>query len=235
MYNPRSSHTSTFFESDYVNFVTDTITKTRSVVAKKNIKKGDLIISEHVYKGSSQELCNMVQKNSYFFNSLYPRKLEWNVENSPEQSDLGQDKVTFNSFMIDYDLEKQSLCLGDKISFFNHHCDCNAYAIISTIETRICDIVIMSVVAIKDIKSNEEIFINYGSKHGHTDTFDYKCECGVKEENMRDKIRREQSEMAYKIVRKEKFERCLQNYFKSPEIISVVFVCILVIKFYITC
>jgi hypothetical protein len=224
MYIPRSSLTSTLFESPNVQFFTDPVTKNRSVVAKNNIKMGELLISEHVFKGSSQELCNMIQKNSYFFNSLYPRTLEWSEKNSSEQADLGQEKITFNCFMLERDLDMQSLVLGDKISYFNHYCDSNACPTFHTIETNICDIVIMSVVAMKDVKCDEEIFINYGTKHGHTDSFNYKCNCGINEEVIRETIKRDQSKAAHNLVNKNNLEKRTQHYFKSPKIIFTVLV-----------
>lgn len=204
--------THTIFKSEKISFETND-EDYRYVKANQIINKGELIIIEHCYgTQNSLDIIKLIKNSPNFFNSLYPRKIEWNEKiaiecGSDEIIELCYLKTKKNTFSID-----NYKYIGYDISRFNHSNLSNTN--ISNIN---CDIglevecPIFYMYANRDININEEITINYGSEYfKNNNEFEYNK---INNENSTYKIDiKEIVDYAYKYLQEDICKEILFNH-----------------------
>ena len=143
----------------------------RYVRAKKQIKKGDLLLVEHCYLTKNiSDLPNFILHSPELFDNLYPRKEKWTEQLLSEEGQtddfmtLIYEKAQKNAFGICY--RKDKYCLGLDISNFNHAISPNAYVKNKTyfIDENV-SVFIMYLISDQEINIDEEITISYGNAY----------------------------------------------------------------------
>ena len=163
--------TNTLFKSKKISFETKN-DDYRFVTSTQNIKKGELLLIEHVYcTEDSNIIQNVILHSPELFNNLYPRKIPWTekIIQEQEQTDeiieLIEEKMNKNSFNT-FNILGVTWTIGLDISKFNHSNVPNAYVgfyrnfIIHDTDVKCA---LGYVYSTCDITTGEEITISYGS------------------------------------------------------------------------
>jgi len=141
-----------------------------SVVAKKPIAMGSIVLIEHVLSGTVKHLTAIVENCPHLYDELYPR-------GSGERKFLAKRKVLVNSFGDGDDRD-----LGLFASKLNHSCDPNVVVECIPLQSMTDDhtTTLLVVLAVKDICCNEEIVMCYKPLVGHEECqlYGFKCNCG---------------------------------------------------------
>lgn len=163
-----SNFTNTIFKSDKISFDTKD-DDYRFVKAVQNIKKGELLLVEHVYCSKNiKTMASVILSSPELFNNLYPRNIPWNVniliEPTSEIWDLTYEKIEKNAFKTD-DL----FFIGLSTPIFNHASEPNSCvsSSVSIIEDTDVHSALQYVYSSQDISINEEVTIWYGSKRNN--------------------------------------------------------------------
>jgi len=140
----------------------------RYVQAKKQIKKGELLLVEHCHLSESRKnISSIILHDCKLFDNLFPRKEKWTEKLLSEEGqtvdicDLVYDKANKNMFCYDSKMDKY--VIGLDISNFNHSSKPNAYVKNKTvIIDKNVSVFISYVISDQDINIDEEIKISYG-------------------------------------------------------------------------
>jgi hypothetical protein len=174
--------TNTILKSPKISFEVK-VDDYRYVKATKKINAGELLLIEHCYSCSKENVSHMikvVQLSSELFNNLYPRTIEWDESicyNSPDEiMNLCQEKCQKNCFG-----RNNKIILGLDISKFNHSTspNCDVKEQVFTLELEV-DCSLMYVYSNKNIDVDEEITMWYGNGYFQekieiTPEFEFKC------------------------------------------------------------
>lgn len=129
----------------------------KQVICKKQIKKGELLLVEHIICATEEVLEKWLTIDNESCNQLYPR----------EENSTLKEKINCNCFS-DKEYNKDLLMIGIYESWFNTSKNYNAGVsseLISSQNSYLYDDIIISfAIAIKDIEPEEEIFIYYERK-----------------------------------------------------------------------
>lgn len=146
----------------------------RYVEAKKQIKKGELLLVEHCHLSERKEnIPNIILHDRKLFDNLYPRTEKKWTENllsgegkTADIYDLAYDKANKNMFCLDPKMDKH--VIGLDISNFNHSSKPKAYVKHKrVIIDENVSVFILYVISDQDINIDEEITISYGYGSNH--------------------------------------------------------------------
>lgn len=166
-----------------------------SVLAKTDIKVGELLLLEHVLAGDMGYLCSSVGTNMALFDSLYPRKysrddiqeMETIIKSSQSTKEDEENwkkackKVNMNCFKFSDDL-----VLGDAFSKFNHSCIPNCH-MDKADKPELDNGFIVNIYGMwthRSVKKNDELVIDYvnGASIQHDymkSAFGFSCDCST--------------------------------------------------------
>jgi len=164
------SATHTVLKSHKIAFQTQIDKDYRFVQCVKDIRKGEILLIEHCCIDNMDRILlkGMVRYDEELYNSLYPRTTLWD-ESTIYSEPLSEDihdilslKVVKNCFG-----EENTCILGNDISRFNHSSTPNATVFRQLVELTLNNekikIAFLYVIAVKDIKVNEELYIKYNN------------------------------------------------------------------------
>jgi len=163
-----SNFTNTIFKSNKISFETRDYDY-RFVKATQNIKRGELLLVEHVYCSKNVKImASVILSSPELFNNLYPRNIPWGVniltEPTSELWDLTYEKIEKNAFKTD-----NLFFIGLNTPIFNHASEPNACAnsSVSIIEDTDVHFALQYVYSSQDIRIDEEVTIWYGNKRNN--------------------------------------------------------------------
>jgi hypothetical protein len=163
-----NTYTRTVYQNESIHI--DTNNDYISVKAKNDIKYGELLLIEHIFRGTDNICTLVIRENEYLYNELYPRISKW----SKNERDDANTKSIKNRFSEDGGI----YYLGNMMSKINHSCDSNC--IILCVKKKIFDDLIINYLilySIKNITKEDEITIMYGHIRGHNNEDDFECGC----------------------------------------------------------
>jgi len=154
--------THTLFKSDKVKFERGP-DDYRLVKCTATIQSGTLLLMEHCYVTSDiYRIANVIKYSSALFDNLYPRSSRvWNESslNDAELEELCVEKAQKNMFEIG-----SNYVLGLEVSVFNHSSSPNAMVWDFSVDVQLeVPVLIMSIIAIRDMEVDDEVTIWYGS------------------------------------------------------------------------
>jgi hypothetical protein len=92
-----------------------------SVMARKDLAAGTLIMLEHVISGNIAEVIGAVMVDNTLLEQLYPRT-EYSILDMRARNIAAQTKMEMNAFRFD-----DAMVIGNMFSKFNHCCDPNCH------------------------------------------------------------------------------------------------------------
>lgn len=155
----------------------------KSVTAANDIKTGEIILIEHVFKNTTEICTLLIRENDHLFNSLYPREINLGTMDNETKTKIALNKLNLNCFEFD----REHTAFGQEISNINHHCNANCVVVFYTnsINEKI-DVSYFILYAIRNITKGSELHIIYNTERGHCAESDFQCNCGksLEERNM---------------------------------------------------
>ena len=135
----------------------------RLVKCTATIQSGTLLLMEHCYVTSDiYRIANVIKYSSALFDNLYPRGSRvWNESslNDAELEELCVEKAQKNMFGIG-----SNYVLGLEVSVFNHSSSPNAMVWDFSVDVQLeVPVLVMSMIAIRDMEVDDEVTIWYGS------------------------------------------------------------------------
>lgn len=145
------------------------------IKTRADIKRGELILVEHVF-ANNQSVCSLAIKyNEHLFDEYHPRAVKYRdalAMTNEKIDEIVHEKLAHNCFSLE-----KNLLLTNTITKMNHSCDpsCAVY-IQENYCTEDTPTIFMELYAIQNIPANTEITISYGAKTSHER--DFTCNCG---------------------------------------------------------
>lgn len=149
-----------------------------SIIANNPIPESTLVLLENSLTGSINYCIDVVQHNSYLFNELHPRILDWKrlreVSTKEEMRNFAMQKVKVNSFKF----SEENITLGTTISSINHSCTPNSVCVlVKSFDLQNIVVNFLAIISLRNISAGEEITICYGNNRGHNNEDDFACGC----------------------------------------------------------
>lgn len=161
------------------NVKVDTSNTEYKMIATNTIKRGDLLLAEHVIEGGIECVMYIVAYNEILNDNLHPRTTDRQIDEI-----IAREKVSLNAFLR----TEGEYCIGTNITKINHNCNPNCIISFEEINwTHGIPLIIAKIYAIRNISDGDEITISYHPSIGHEDTQHFVCTCARSKET-RDKI-----------------------------------------------
>lgn len=146
----------------------------KSIVANSSIRKGELLILEHVLINTRENCHRIINFNEHLYNTYHPRNKSYSESTPEERIPQTIEKVSHNCFN-----KNGNLLMADFIVKFNHSCTPNACVYIrEDYQHEGVNTVFMEVYALIMMNPGNQITISYGPDTGHKR--DFVCGCGLR-------------------------------------------------------
>lgn len=138
----------------------DSPTCGKGYYATEFIKRGTLVLVEHVFAGTSQDVVRYLHFDPEAWSSLHPQGAD------------AATKTNKNVFVTEGECS-----IGLSTSFFNHDCSPNTTCLFINTDSHLFTRMFSAFYTLKNVQKDGQLFISYNPTAGHDSNHDFSCTC----------------------------------------------------------